>query len=101
MPAARRRRASQCDERQLIHREPPERVERAYERPIELAKDGIAGRATKWILSSTLAPSALSTATPSEYVLEVRALDLPSIAIVRQSGSPQRTPLLVRRTRRG
>jgi hypothetical protein len=27
--------------RQLKHREPPERVERAYERPIELAKDGI------------------------------------------------------------
>jgi len=44
-----------------------------------------------WILSSSLAPSALSTATPSEYELEVTALDLPSIAIVRQSGSPQRS----------
>ena len=44
-----------------------------------------------WILSSSLAPSALSTATPSEYEMEVTALDLPSIAIVRQSGSPQRS----------
>ena len=37
-----------------------------------------------WILSSSLAPSALSTATPSEYELEVTALELPSIAIVAQ-----------------
>lgn len=44
-----------------------------------------------WILSSSLAPSALSTATPSEYELEVTALELPSIAIVAQSGSPQRS----------
>jgi len=44
-----------------------------------------------WILSSSLAPSALSTATPSEYELEVTALELPLIAIVAQSGSPQRS----------
>lgn len=44
-----------------------------------------------WILSSSLAPSALSTATPSEYELEVTALELPSIAIVAQSGSAQRS----------
>jgi AraC family transcriptional regulator, positive regulator of tynA and feaB len=44
-----------------------------------------------WILSSALAPSALSTGTPSEYELEVTALELPSIAIVAQSGSPQRS----------
>jgi len=44
-----------------------------------------------WILSSSLAPSALTTATPSEYELEVTALELPSIAIVAQSGSPQRS----------
>ena len=44
-----------------------------------------------WILSSSLAPSALSTASPSEYELDVTALDLPSIAIVAQSGSPQRS----------
>lgn len=43
-----------------------------------------------WILSSSLAPSALSTGTPSEYQLEVTALELPSIAIVAQNGSPQR-----------
>ena len=43
-----------------------------------------------WILSSSLAPSALSTGTPLEYELEVTALELPSIAIVAQSGSPQR-----------
>jgi AraC-like DNA-binding protein len=43
-----------------------------------------------WILSSALAPSALSTGTPSAYELEVTALELPSIAIVAQSGSPQR-----------
>ena len=42
------------------------------------------------ILSSALAPSALSTATPSEYDLNLAALELPSIAIVAQSGSPQR-----------
>lgn len=44
-----------------------------------------------WILSSSLAPSALTTSTPSEYELDVRALELPSIAIVAQSGSPQRS----------
>jgi AraC-like DNA-binding protein len=44
-----------------------------------------------WILSSSLAPSALSTATPSEYELDVTALELPLIAIVAQSGSPQRS----------
>jgi AraC family transcriptional activator of tynA and feaB len=44
-----------------------------------------------WILSSSLAPSALTTATPSEYELEVTALELPSIAIVAQTGSPQRS----------
>ena len=43
-----------------------------------------------WILSSALAPSALSTRSPSEYELDVTALELPSIAIVAQSGSPQR-----------
>jgi AraC-like DNA-binding protein len=42
------------------------------------------------ILSSALAPSALSTSTPSEYELEVAALELPSISIVAQRGSPQR-----------
>ncbi len=42
------------------------------------------------ILSSALAPSAVSTRTPLEYELEVAALELPSIAIVAQSGSPQR-----------
>jgi len=44
-----------------------------------------------WILSSALAPSSVSTVTPSEYELEVTALELPSIAIVAQSGSPQRS----------
>ena len=44
-----------------------------------------------WILSSSLAPSALSTRTPAEYELEVAALELPSIAIVAQNGSPQRS----------
>jgi AraC family transcriptional activator of tynA and feaB len=43
-----------------------------------------------WILGSALAPSALSTRTPSEYELDVIALQLPSIAIVAESGSPQR-----------
>jgi len=42
------------------------------------------------ILSSTLAPAAVSTGTPSEYELDVTALELPSIAVVAQSGSPQR-----------
>ena len=42
------------------------------------------------ILSSALAPSALSTRTPLRYELEVKALELPSLAIVAQSGSPQR-----------
>jgi hypothetical protein len=43
-----------------------------------------------WILSSALAPSALSTGAPSAYELEVTALELPSIAVVAQRGSPQR-----------
>jgi hypothetical protein len=43
-----------------------------------------------WILGSALAPSALSTGTPSAYALDVSALQLPSMAIVAQSGSPQR-----------
>ena len=43
-----------------------------------------------WILSSALAPSAVSAGTPAEYQLDVTALELPSIAIVAQSGSPQR-----------
>ena len=43
-----------------------------------------------WILGSALAPSALSTGAPSDYELDVTALELPSIAIVAQSGSPQR-----------
>jgi len=42
------------------------------------------------ILSSALAPSALSTRTPSDYELELAALELPSISIVAQRGSPQR-----------
>ena len=42
------------------------------------------------ILSSALAPSAVSTHAPLDYELEVAALELPSIAIVAQSGSPQR-----------
>jgi AraC-like DNA-binding protein len=43
-----------------------------------------------WILGSALAPAAVSTGTPSQYELDVTALELPSIAIVAQSGSPQR-----------
>ena len=43
-----------------------------------------------WILGSALAPAAVSAETPSEYELDVTALELPSIAIVAQSGSPQR-----------
>ena len=43
-----------------------------------------------WILGSALAPAAVSTETPSQYELDVTALELPSIAIVAQSGSPQR-----------
>ena len=44
-----------------------------------------------WILGSALAPAAVSAGTPSEYELDVTALELPSIAIVAQSGSPQRS----------
>jgi AraC-like DNA-binding protein len=44
-----------------------------------------------WILGSALAPAAVSTGTPAEYELDVTALELPSIAIVAQSGSPQRS----------
>jgi AraC-like DNA-binding protein len=43
-----------------------------------------------WLVSSSLSPSALSTETPLEYELELTALELPSIAIVAQRGSPQR-----------
>jgi AraC family transcriptional regulator, positive regulator of tynA and feaB len=44
------------------------------------------------VLSSALAPSVSSTtASPLEYALEVAALELPSIAIVDQGGSPQRS----------
>jgi AraC family transcriptional activator of tynA and feaB len=43
-----------------------------------------------WIVSSALTPSALSTETPLDYELEVSALELPSIAVVAQRGSPQR-----------
>ena len=39
-----------------------------------------------WILGSALAPSALSTGTPSEYELDVTALELLSIAIVAECG---------------
>jgi AraC family transcriptional regulator, positive regulator of tynA and feaB len=42
------------------------------------------------LLSSALIPSALSTQTPLEYELELAALDLPSVTIVAQHGSPQR-----------
>ena len=44
-----------------------------------------------WILDSALAPSVLSTPTPSEYKLDVSALALPSIAIVAAGGSPSRS----------
>jgi AraC family transcriptional activator of tynA and feaB len=44
-----------------------------------------------WILGSALAPAAVSAETPSQYELDVTALELPSIAIVAQSGSPQRS----------
>ena len=44
------------------------------------------------VLSSALAPSALSiSGSPLDYELKVTALELPSIAIVDQSGSPQRS----------
>ena len=43
-----------------------------------------------WILGSALAPAAVSAETPAEYELDVTALALPSIAMVAQSGSPQR-----------
>jgi len=54
-----------------------------------------------WILDSALAPSVLSTPTPSTYELDVSALALPSIAIVAASGSPSRSirgPAEIRRT---
>jgi AraC-like DNA-binding protein len=54
-----------------------------------------------WILDSALAPSVLSTPTPSEYKLDVSALALPSIAIVTAGGSPSRSirgPSEIRRT---
>jgi AraC family transcriptional activator of tynA and feaB len=51
-----------------------------------------ADRLSYWssILGSALAPSALSTEFPLEYESELTALELPSISIVAQSGSPQR-----------
>jgi AraC-like DNA-binding protein len=54
-----------------------------------------------WILNSSLAPSALSTGTPSEYELEVTALELPSLAIVAATGTQTRSirgPTEIRRT---
>ena len=54
-----------------------------------------------WILDSALAPSVLSTPTPSEYELALSALALPSIAIVAAGGSPSRSirgPSEIRRT---
>ena len=54
-----------------------------------------------WILGSALAPSVVSTETPSEYELDVTALELPSIAIVAASGSRTRSirgPSEIRRT---
>ena len=54
-----------------------------------------------WILGSALAPSAVSTETPSDYELDVTALELPSIAIVAASGSQTRSirgPSEIRRT---
>jgi AraC-like DNA-binding protein len=54
-----------------------------------------------WLVSSACTPSALSTETPLEYELELTALDLPSMAIVAQTGSAQRAvrgPLEIRRT---
>ena len=54
-----------------------------------------------WILGSALAPSVVSTETPSEYELDVTALELPSIAIVAASGSQTRSirgPSEIRRT---
>ena len=45
-----------------------------------------------WIWSSTYGspPTALSAGAPSEYELEVTALQLPSVTIGAESGSPQR-----------
>jgi AraC family transcriptional activator of tynA and feaB len=42
------------------------------------------------LLSSALTPCALSTPTSLQYELELTALELPSVAIVAQHGSPQR-----------
>ncbi len=42
-----------------------------------------------WLVSSALTPAAISTETPLEYELELAAVELPSIAVVLQSGSPQ------------
>jgi AraC family transcriptional regulator, positive regulator of tynA and feaB len=51
-----------------------------------------ADRLSYWssVLGSALAPSALSAETPLEYESHLTALELPSVAIVAQSGSPQR-----------
>lgn len=43
-----------------------------------------------WLVGSALTPSAITTHAPLEYELELAALELPSIAIVAQRGSPQR-----------
>lgn len=43
-----------------------------------------------WLVSSALAPSAISTEAPLDYELELTALELPSISVVAQSGSAQR-----------
>ena len=50
-----------------------------------------------WILGSALAPSALSTGTPSEYELDVTALELPSIAIVAAERFAAHAPFVVPR----
>lgn len=42
-----------------------------------------------WLVSSALTPSAISAESPQNYELELTALELPSIAIVAQRGSPQ------------
>lgn len=43
-----------------------------------------------WLVGSALTPSAISSATPQDYALALTALELPSIVIVAQQGSPQR-----------
>jgi AraC-like DNA-binding protein len=43
------------------------------------------------LVSSSLIPSAITTQSPLEYELEMAALELPSVSVVTQSGSPQRS----------